>query len=236
MVKDANDGGKRVAKKRTRKPQHRQAWEKLPDYPLWPEIERRLLAGQSSLSLAKWWKSQGHMRHLHPKTLAKYISKYKETDEIEHDQLHDMPAPVQHISALAQKYATQINLFEGYAALINLQWHRLQYIVDIEDRTKFVVEQGNKIVLTLRELHKDVADIMFRSGRLPQVPQEIIVTQGKSGNDNGKETISRKEAQSSRKVAEAGLRFHSMIQKYGQEQIKTLSAPEEYIEPEERNG
>lgn len=235
MAEDANSYGKGAAKKRTGKPRYRQAWEKLPDYPLWPEIERRLLAGQSSLSLATWWKSQGYMRHLHPKTLAKYISKYKKTDKVEQAQLHDVPVSPRHISDLAQKYAGQINLFEGYAALINLQWHRLQHVINIEDKTKFPLELSDKIVTILRELHKDVADIMFRSGRLPQVPQEIIVTQRKSGNGNGKETISRKEAQSSRKVSEAGLKLYSMIQKYGQEQIKALTAPEEYIETEESN-
>ena len=68
------------------KKSHLQVWQKLPKYPLWDQVEIRLKAGESAYSLAKWWKSQGHMKHLTVKSLAKYLGTYrkKEIPEDEH--------------------------------------------------------------------------------------------------------------------------------------------------------
>ncbi len=187
---------------------HRQAWQKLPRYPLWAAIYARLGAGEACYSLARWWKSKGEMKHLAVKTLAKYLGLYR---------LHEIPADdkkalthvdTHYINTLVQGYANEIEVFEELAVLINLHKRRLGVVIEKEEQLKFPIEMTNKIAEQLHNLLKDYFEFQVKTGRLPQVPQKFdhsFSMGGRDNDDNGVVKTERDELQRKRKIAEVSL-------------------------------
>lgn len=204
--KNKGGKGKKGGKRRKR---FKQAWQKLPGYPLWEQVYVRLGAGEAPYSLARWWKSKGEIKHLAVKSLAKYLQKYRD-EEMPDVEKHELaPVDTHYINTLVQGYASEIEVFQELAVLINLQKKRLGVIMEREDKLKFPIEMTNKIAAQLHELLKDYFEFQVKTGRLPQVPQKFDHRLSMSGGGNGGSSLEmkdqREELQSKRRVAELAL-------------------------------
>ena len=196
----------------------KQAWEKLPSYPLWDQVYVRLGAGEAPYSLARWWKSKGEVRHLAVKSLAKYLGLYRAHTMDKKEKLDLAPAETHYINTLVQGYANEIDVFEELAVLINLQKKRLGAIMEREDKLSFPIEMTNKIAAQLHELLKDYFEFQVKTGRLPRAAQRFDhnLALGAAGNDNGsgpEMSDKREEMQSKRRVAELALTLMTLAAK-----------------------
>ena len=185
----------------------RQAWQKLPGYPLWAAVYVRLGAGEACYSLARWWKSKGEMKHLAVKTLAKYLGLYRQHEIPADDKKALTYVDTHYINTLVQGYANEIEVFEELAVLINLHKKRLGAVVEKEEQLHFPIEMANKIAIELHELLKDYFEFQVKTGRLPQVPQKFdhSFSMNNRDNDNGVVQTERDELQSKRRIAEVSL-------------------------------
>ena len=213
---NSNRGGKaKKGGKRSKK--FKQAWEKLPEYPLWDQVYVRLASGEAPYSLAKWWKSKGEIRHLAVKSLAKYLGTYRTSGMSEEEKLELAPVDTHYINKLVQGYANEIEVFEELAVLINLQKKRLGVSMEREETLKFPLEMTNKVAAQLHELLKDYFEFQVKTGRLPQVRQMFDHKFSMSGGGNGGGGIEmkneREEMQSKRRVAELALTLMTLATK-----------------------
>jgi len=186
----------------------KQAWQKLPEYPLWDAVYVRLGAGESAFSLAKWWKSKGEMEHLAVKTLAKYLGYYRDNDMPVKDKIDMAPLDTHYINTLVKQYSSEIDIFKEFVVLINLQKTRLGVAMEKEDQKKFPMEMTNKIHDQLQSLLRDLFEFQIKTGRLPQVPQKFDLTHSvnrSGGNDSIEIKNQKEELQSKRRVAELAL-------------------------------
>jgi len=198
------------------------AWQKLPSYPLWDQVEIRLKAGEAGFSLAKWWKSQGQMKHLAIKTLAKYLTRYQNEGIPEDERIKDGPVSTYYINKLVQKYAGQINIFEDMAILINVQWERLNTV--LEEENKFPLEMTNRVVTILQGLYRDLFEFEVKTGRLVQAPQKFEHSFSTKINRDSEEEDEREAMQRKRQVAETALAIMKLVSRAGIEKAKEIEA------------